>query len=416
MGGSLRPKTITALLFGKKLVQVQFTQPCYLKDLFQNVFYSSENAIPPEVLPVMRQYKPHQLQYLIPNEHYPIHDLNDIPRKEDLPPLLCIGSNNAHSSKCTRGLLADGACLNLVVEEPLLINDIPAEDVSRTAAYYERFRSREVVLFLNQHHAEIFPIYGMSAAHGYMGQKTNAIWCKVVHKHELERFKSLEPYQPSSHHVAKLLLHSDRLPNDRYLIMMPHYGCTLSTAPASRFLGTAILQLALQLCRAVKFLHSHGFYHLDIKPHNIAIDPHTCNITLIDLGWMTQRNAMSGAAGTYHYAPPEIRRWFDWEENQNGEQPRPYHPRYADIWAIGNVIQILLNSGRYLADFHGELKAFGGWMTKAKARKRPTIDEALSRLDNIRNYRYPSLHSGGTASCSKENRQLGTIDKKEVGQ
>ncbi|KAL0567562.1 positive regulation of fibroblast apoptotic process [Marasmius crinis-equi] len=360
----------------------------------------------------MSQYKPYQLHYLMPNEHYPIHDLNDVPSKEDLPPLLSIGSSNAHSSKCTRGLPTDGACLNLVVEEPLLINDVPAEDISRTAAYYERFRSREVVLFLNQHHAEIFPIYGMSAAHGYMGHKTNAIWCKVVHKQELERFKSLEPYHPSSHHVAKLLLHSDRLPNDRYLIVMPHYGCTLSTAPASRFLGTAILELARQLCRAVRFLHSHGFYHLDIKPHNIAIDPRICDITLIDLGWMTRREAMSGAAGTYDYAPPEIRRWFDWEENQDGEQPRLYHPRYADVWAIGKVVRVLIDSGGCFAEFRGELEAFARWVMKAKPRKRPTVDEALSRLEEMGNDRYPSRSA--SASRSKEDCRFETVYPKEV--
>ncbi|KAL0565650.1 hypothetical protein V5O48_016366 [Marasmius crinis-equi] len=98
---------------------------------------------------------------------------------------------------------------------------------------------------------------------------------------------------------------------------------------------------------------------------------------------MTQRKAMSDAAGTYHYAPPEIRRWFDWEEDQDGEQPRPYHPRYAGIWTIGDVVQILLDSGRYFADFHRELEAFARWMAKVKPKKRPTVDEALSRLEEI---------------------------------
>ncbi|KAL0565480.1 hypothetical protein V5O48_016543, partial [Marasmius crinis-equi] len=285
----------------------------------------------------MRQYKPSQLQYSMPDEHYPIHDLNDIPRKEDLPPLFFIGCDDAYSSDCTRYLPVDGSCLNLVVEEPLLISEIPTEDVDRSAATRdERFRSREVVLFLNQHKVELVPI-GLAAAPGRVNRKTSTVWCKLVYKHELERFKALEPHQPSSHHVAELLLHSDRLSNDQYLIMMPHYGYSLKSAPTSRFIGTAIRQLALQLCHAVKFLHSHGFYHLDIKPHNIAIDPHSCKFTLIDLGCMTQQKAMSSAAGTYHYAPPEIKRWFDWEEDRDGEQPRPYHPRYADIWAIGNI-------------------------------------------------------------------------------
>ncbi|KAG7089128.1 hypothetical protein E1B28_010836 [Marasmius oreades] len=118
-----------------------------------------------------------------------------------------------------KNLPSDGSCLNLIVEEPLPIEQIPAERASEL----ERFRSREVVLYLNQHQAEVFPLLleHRAAAQGYMGDESNVIWCKLVDEDERDTLEALQALSCKKHHIVTLLLPPCLLPTGQYLITIP---------------------------------------------------------------------------------------------------------------------------------------------------------------------------------------------------
>ncbi|KAF9265393.1 kinase-like protein [Marasmius fiardii PR-910] len=153
---------------------------------------------------------------------------------------------------------------------------------------------------------------------------------------------------------------------------MPFYGDSLQkmiTWYSPDYLaGPFIRRLARQLCTAIDFLHDHNIYHLDIKPQNLVIHRETYDLTVIDLDWVMsgkQPCSIGGASGTYNYAPPEVRKWFEWKHSSS--QPRRYNPRKADAWAIGNVIHILLETALeddlyYEVTHSDELWAFSCWM------------------------------------------------------
>ncbi|KAG7089307.1 hypothetical protein E1B28_011003 [Marasmius oreades] len=138
---------------------------------------------------------------------------------------------------------------------------------------YARFMSREIVVYLKELDITIAPSGNPHArvAYGRRGRK-NPLWCKLVYKRELRIFASLKPLNPSAHHIATLLLRPYLLPTNQYLITMPDYGRDLGTVATERLCGSTIKRLAWQLCQAIEFLHSHDFCHLDIKPHNLAMN------------------------------------------------------------------------------------------------------------------------------------------------
>ncbi|KAL0567791.1 hypothetical protein V5O48_014201 [Marasmius crinis-equi] len=284
-------------------------------------------------------------------------------------------------------LPVDGSSLNLIIEEPL-----PIEQLSGN----QRFHSREIVHFLRPYDVKFYG-EGYKDCNYAFGtiRDTEHICCKLASEQEVRTFEDLQAHDPGSHHVATLALPSHPLPTGDYLITMPLYGDDLTELADNEthlLAGSVLLKLARQLCTAVTFLHSHNMYHLDIKPQNLVVDvDNDCDLTLIDLGWVMrgkQPCAVDGATGTYDYAPPEVRLWFEWEEvfintGKRGPKPPLYNPRKADAWMIGNLIGILL---RRLAghddlqvESRHEILAFAEWIMN----KRPRIDVALKRLDRI---------------------------------
>lgn len=87
-----------------------------------------------------------------------------------------------------------------------------------------------------------------------------------------------------------------------------------------------------QLADAVRFLHSNGIVHRDIKDENVILDG-TGRCQLIDFGssahWRPGKR-WDTFSGTLHYASPEILR---------GEM---YGGKEQDIWALGVVGYVLL--------------------------------------------------------------------------
>lgn len=135
--------------------------------------------------------------------------------------------------------------------------------------------------------------------------------------------------------VCKLLdFFEDR---EFYYLVMPRYGTGvdlfdyveshpdgLSPFEVRSFVG--------QLTDAVRFLHTNGIVHRDIKDENVILDG-TGRCQLIDFGsaahWRPGKR-WDTFSGTLHYASPEILR---------GEM---YGGKEQDVWALGTVAYVLL--------------------------------------------------------------------------
>lgn len=93
-----------------------------------------------------------------------------------------------------------------------------------------------------------------------------------------------------------------------------------------------VRSLVGQLADAIRFLHSNGIIHRDIKDENVILDG-TGRCQLIDFGsaahWRPGKR-WDTFSGTLHYASPEILR---------GEM---YSGKEQDVWALGVVAYVLL--------------------------------------------------------------------------
>ncbi|KAL0569781.1 hypothetical protein V5O48_012173, partial [Marasmius crinis-equi] len=315
-------ETLLVLFFGLKLVKVPTERWYPLTDLLNDILQSKDYDLPQEVRDIMQSWKPRQLRYHTLRRPLPINDLNDIPTEFGEDNLIQVPAEG-YSTDCTfRRIPDDGSCLNMIVDQPPSIEKLQGE---------ERFRSREVILYLRQFEVELRPI-GYSVrivSPGRMQEKT-PVCCKLGTEQEARTFDRLEKYGPGSHNVAAQLIPSHRLPTGDYLITMGMYGDHLVEVMQGKprlLAGPLVLKMAQQLCTAIAFLHSHNRFHLDIKPENIVVNTaKDCDFTVVDLG------------GTYHYAPPEVRLWFEYEEEERkqakgpADRPPPssYFPRKAD--------------------------------------------------------------------------------------
>jgi eukaryotic-like serine/threonine-protein kinase len=84
-----------------------------------------------------------------------------------------------------------------------------------------------------------------------------------------------------------------------------------------------LAQLGLHLCSAIRYLHSHGILHLDLKPSNVIAE---CGrAKLIDLSVARPPGPAHAGIGTHYYLSPEQAR---------GGELGPA----ADVWGIGVVL------------------------------------------------------------------------------
>ncbi|KAK1236114.1 Serine/threonine-protein kinase brsk1 [Marasmius sp. AFHP31] len=408
------PQTIVVLLFGVKLVRVQVTECCLLQDLVARIQSSDELDFPSGLKTLMGNYQPRNYRYLTPHRNFPVHDIDHVPGPQELKDLVPLNPERAHTEfLCKFANPLDGSCLNLVVEEPLPIDQLSENGDAR-------FRSREVIVFLNQHGVELFTIgYPTPSCSGRIGETSQGIWCKLVHERELNNFKALEPLGPDKHHIATLLLEPHLLPTNQYLVTMRDYGPSLfyyvvySSWARERLCGRVIHDIAVQLCEAIDFLHSHCFFHLDIKPDNLAFDHITSRLTVLDLGWTIhstfKKPGIYLATGTRDFAPPEVFAWFEWEDMDEDDptpSPRSFDPRKADVWGIGNLIAILLQSDVEQVDHYEELVDFSQWLTRYVPKDRPTVGEALERLREISSPPPPQISSESKSTARLEGGNL----------
>ena len=93
---------------------------------------------------------------------------------------------------------------------------------------------------------------------------------------------------------------------------------------------TLFLKIAIELCDAVGYLHSHQIVHRDIKPSNILITHNGNNLKLIDFGLADSDDSaiLKMQAGTEAYLAPEVL--------SGGKADMR-----TDIWAVGKVLSEL---------------------------------------------------------------------------
>ncbi|KAK1236112.1 hypothetical protein PQX77_000639, partial [Marasmius sp. AFHP31] len=303
----------------------------------------------------MGKYNPRNYRYLRPNQLYRTHDLSRFPEPQQWKDMDSLCPKQATTRWCRHPEdPLDGSFLTLAIEEPL-----PIDQLSKGGDAL--FRSREAIIFLNQHGIDLFPVghpvrlstvstfcsfltwTQAPACSGRMGKTPRPVWCKLVHERELNNYKALEALNPGTYHIATLLIEPHLLPTDQYLITMRDYGPSLflytaySSWARERLCGKAIQSIAVQLCEAIAFLHSHCFFHLDIKPDNLSFDHITSRLTVLDLGWTIhsafKKPGVYFATGTRDFAPPEVLAWFDWEDMDEDDptpSPRSFDPRKAD--------------------------------------------------------------------------------------
>ena len=106
-------------------------------------------------------------------------------------------------------------------------------------------------------------------------------------------------------------------------------------------------KIIFQLCKAISFIHSHGFIYRDIKPENLLIDEEG-NVKLCDFGFGRHLQLSGEAAeltdyvATRWYRAPELLLGPPFEADSGKIVRSAYGPE-IDIWAIGCLMAELID-------------------------------------------------------------------------
>jgi eukaryotic-like serine/threonine-protein kinase len=128
-----------------------------------------------------------------------------------------------------------------------------------------------------------------------------------------DRFKREQDIGKSLDHpgVMKVYPNDDR--STLYMVMEWVEGRLLRTImnEVKKFPPDRARKIAIGICDALSYIHSHGVVHRDLKPENIMVDPND-NVKLIDFGIAGQEGArrltfakLSQVMGTPEYISPE---------------------------------------------------------------------------------------------------------------
>jgi eukaryotic-like serine/threonine-protein kinase len=143
-------------------------------------------------------------------------------------------------------------------------------------------------------------------------------------------------------------------------------------------LSTAELaQLGLHLCSAIRYLHGHGWLHLDLKPSNVIAE---CGrAKLIDLSVARPPGPAHGGIGTFYYMAPEQVR---------GGELGPA----ADVWGIGTVL-FEAASGEPAFDDPGAEELDHGGSDEPFASDEPYESDDRPTGERFDVSEYPQLHA-----------------------
>lgn len=156
-----------------------------------------------------------------------------------------------------------------------------------------------------------------------------------------------------SRHFVEMLPTQQTSPQYLYLVQRFYTGATLARRfkQGHRYSNNEILQLGIQLLRALGSLHRLQVIHRDIKPENLHLGSDGV-LRVLDLGvaWCAshQEPDSTRQPGTPSYMAPELFSAFNWKDNPE------YKLAQTDIYATGVTLYYLL-SGHYP---YGEIEPF----------------------------------------------------------
>lgn len=161
-----------------------------------------------------------------------------------------------------------------------------------------------------------------------------------------------------------------------YILMEYVNGCTLNekvTKEPEYFSGSKnIRKFLLQLCEALKALHSENVVHLDITPSNIIIQQINNKLKLIDLGFCLSDYNDNTAGSTEKFGAPEIALGDIKEIDAR-----------TDIYAIGAVLQFIESKGikdTKLPAFAKDIKK--RCLQAQKEKRYQSVDEIINYLQS----------------------------------
>ncbi|KAJ8770800.1 hypothetical protein K2173_021447 [Erythroxylum novogranatense] len=110
------------------------------------------------------------------------------------------------------------------------------------------------------------------------------------------------------------------------------------------------ISFALDVARAMKYLHGNHIVHRDLKPNNLLLTEDKRRIKLADFGMAIEEssNEMNSTAGTYRWMAPEVIRT---EDHIVGEKKR--YDRKVDVYSFAIVFWELLTNELPFNGRHG---------------------------------------------------------------
>lgn len=176
-------------------------------------------------------------------------------------------------------------------------------------------------------------------------------------------------------------------------------GTTAEESAQSQYLPLHCVQsISRQTLLAVEYLHANGVMHRDLKPANILVTnwhPSTLvpTIKLTDFGLSGLNPEHYSNAGTRGYIAPEMERAYvrnrqierERRAGMSSGAPLVYYTKAVDIWALGKILQELLDMidptpGEHIRERippHALGAVLFRKMMRDKPEQRPTASECL---------------------------------------